>query len=368
MVGLRAPWGTEGGVETVVGKLAPRLVERGCEVTVYCRKRYNALGPGEHHGVKLVDIGTVYTRSLEALVHTGLAIPLATRDADLVHIHAMGPALWSWVPRLRKTATVVSIHGMDWQRDKWGRAARWALQAGEWSATNFANEIITVGDHLNTNLKRRHGRSSTVIPNGVDPIEYVAIEESGISDISSGQFALFLGRLVPEKGLDRLISVWNRVGGDMPLLIVGGSTHMDVYQNELKEKAGPSIRFMGPLYGRQRDALLTHARALVLPSHLEGLPLAPLEAMAASTPVWLSDIPPHHEILDATIIDRAGRIVADDQWETEIARLCTMSTTDLDAMGKAGSAHVRKHYSWSTIADKTLEIYRAAILGQTEVI
>ena len=141
---------------------------------------------------------------------------------------------------------------------------------------------------------------------------------------------------------------------------------MDDYEAELRSIAGPSIRFTGPLYDRKRDALLAHARALILPSHLEGLPLAPLEAMASGTPVWLSDIPPHHEILGSADA-QGGRIVADDQWEAEMNRICTMSTSQLEAMGSAGRQHVRRRYGWDAIADRTLEVYRTALLGRTGV-
>ena len=86
MIGLRAPWGTEGGVERAVGELTPRLAAQGCEVTVYCRRRYNTLGEGVHNGVRLVDVGTVYSKHLEAIVHTALATPRAIPGADVVHI------------------------------------------------------------------------------------------------------------------------------------------------------------------------------------------------------------------------------------------------------------------------------------------
>ena len=337
MVGLRAPWGTEGGVEAVVGKLAPRLVERGCEVTVYCRTRYNALGSGIHHGVRLVNVETIYSRSLEALVHTGLAIPSATRRSDVVHIHAMGPALWSWVPRLAQKPTVVSIHGMDWQRDKWGRGARLALQGGEWAATRFAHRIIAVGHHLDEHLQQRHGRTCEVIPNGVDPLEPPPFSAVGIPGIKPHEYLLFLGRLVPEKGLDRLINAYNQIRPEIPLLIVGGSTHMDEYQQQLHALAGPGIRFTGPLFGEQKDALLCHAKALLLPSHLEGFPLVPLEAMAAGTPVFLSDIPPHHEVL-GDAVGHAGEIISDHDWASALRDIGAKTQGYLRPMGIAGKA------------------------------
>jgi len=249
---------------------------------------------------------------------------------------------------------------MDWQRDKWGLGARLALQAGEWAATRFAHRIITVGHHLDENLQRRHGRSSEVIHNGVDPIATPPLEACGIPGLISREFLLFIGRLVPEKGLNRLIEAWNRVRPELPLLIVGGSTHMAAYEQELHALAGPGITFTGPLFGEQKEALLAHARALILPSHIEGFPLVPLESMAAGTPVYLSDIPPHHEVLGDTR-GHTGEIVADGQWDAAITELCAAPRSRFEDMGSQGRAHIRAHFSWDAIADRTLEIYEAAI-------
>lgn len=356
MVGLRAPWGTEGGVEHAVGQLAPRLVERGCSVTVYCRRRYNQLGEGVFEGVRLVDVGCVYSKHLEAIVHTGLAMPRAL-GADLVHVHATGPALWSWMPRLARRKVVVTVHGLDWQRAKWGRAARAVLQAGAWSSATFPHRVIVVGRHLQEHFREQLGRESTWIPNGVAEIGEHALAEAGVEGLEAEGYLLYVGRIVPEKGLDRLLDAYGRSGVDLPLVIVGGSTHMESYARRLREAAPPGVIFTGPLYGSRRDALLRHARAFVLPSELEGFPLAPLEAMAAARPVLLSDIPPHRELLSGA--PEAGWLVS--AWEDALRRVAT--SPDLRAMGIAGEAHVRREYSWDRVADRTLEVYRQALAG-----
>lgn len=360
MVGLRAPWGTEGGIEAAVGHLAPRLVDLGCSVTVYCRRRYNALGPGLHHGVRLVDVGTVYSKHLEAIVHTTLAAPRAVASADLVHIHATGPSLLSWVPRLAGRPTVVTLHGLDWQREKWGRAAQLVLRAGARAAATFPHRLIAVGAHLRDHYADHYGVVPDLIPNGVAPIPRQPLSCAGVEGLQAGRYLLFVGRLVPEKGLERLFAAYAEARLKLPLVIVGGSTHMAHYQRHLEQKAPAGVRLVGPRYAEARDALLSHARAFVLPSTLEGFPLAALEAMASGLPVLLSDIPPHRELLsDCT--DPAGWLVGDEAWPRVLNEVASADRGRLVAMGRSGQVHVGLHYSWDRVAAQTLATYRDAI-------
>ena len=360
MIGLRAPWGAEGGVECSVGELAPRLVAQGCEVTVLCRRRYNHLGQATHKGVRLVDVDTVYTKHLEAFVHTGAALPRAITEADVIHVHATGPALWSWLPRLAGRAVVVTVHGLDWRRDKWGPAAREVLRLGAWAAGRFPHQVITVSRELTRHYREHYGVSATWVPNGVAPIVPVPLSNSGVGGLEPGRFLLLLGRLVPEKGVKELLAAWGDAELAEPLVVVGGSSYSDGYVDHLKRLASPGVYFAGPLFGPARDALLTHARALVLPSRMEGFPLAPLESLSAGRPVLLSDIPPHRELLDG--VDAGWLVPAShDGWVTALRDLTARSDQDLAALGAAGRAHVRAHFTWDQVARRTMSVYRAAL-------
>lgn len=360
MLGLRAPWGTEGGVEAAVGELAPRLAARGCDLTVYCRTHYNTLGEGFHNGVRLVNLETIYSKHLEAIVHTARAAPIAARTADVVHIHATGPSLMSWLPRLAGRATVVTLHGLDWQRGKWGLAARTVLRAGARSAATFPHRVIAVGAHLRDHYIDRYGVTPALIPNGVSAIRPQPLELGGVAGLTPRNYMLFVGRLVPEKGLERLFDAYAASGTKVPLIIVGGATHMEAYHERLLLRAPSGVRMVGPRYGRARDALLSHARAFILPSTLEGFPLAALEAMASGLPVLLSDIPPHQELLGGCQRP-AGWLVGDDRWPQALQEVSDAGWARLAAMGGAGQAHVAAHYSWDQIADKTLDVYREAL-------
>ncbi len=373
MVGLRAPWGTEGGVEQSVAELAPRLARLGCEVTVYCRSRYNALGPGMHEGVRLVDVDTVYTKHLEAIVHTARALPSAIAEADVVHLHATGPALLSWLPRLAGRATVVTVHGLDWQRDKWGWIARMALRGGAWAAASFPHRVIVVGHHLEEHYRDRYHRDSVFVPNGVGEIRSPALDVSGVPGLTPGGYLLFVGRLVPEKGLARLIEAWRGSGVSMPLVVVGGGTYSSEYVERLKSDAPPGVIFPGPRYEAARDALLAHARAFVYASRVEGMPLAPLEAMASGLPVFLSDIPPHREILtgglaspvDALTLEGPGWRVPEGAWEEALRVAASLDPATRAAVGEAGRTLVRERFGWDEVARRTLAVYEQA-LGATQ--
>lgn len=368
MVGLRAPWGAEGGVEQSVAELAPRLAELGCEVTVFCRRRYNPLGPGEHQGVTLMDVGTVYTKHLEAIVHTAAALPRAIRRADVVHLHATGPALLSWLPLLAGKAVVVTVHGLDWQRDKWGAGASLALRAGAAAAARFPHQVIVVGQHLAEHYQQTYGRDTVCIPNGVGAIADPPLERADVPGLTPGRYLLYVGRIVPEKGLRHLIRAYRAAEVDHPLVVVGGSTYAEDYLAHLRAEAPDTVLFPGSRYGEARDALLRHAAAFVYPSRIEGLPLAPLEAMAARRPVFLSDIPPHREILGvaeqpAAGLERAGPgwRVPEAAWIDALRAAAALSDREREAVGAEAEAVVRTRFGWESVAKRTLEVYEQAL-------
>ncbi len=359
MLGLRAPWGTEGGVEQAVGQLAPRLAADGVDVTVYCRARYNPFGSGVRHGVRLVDTPTLYRRSLEALVHTGLAAPRAARDADVVHLHACGPALFSGVPGLAGRSTVVTLHGKDWERDKWGPAARIFLRSGAWMAGHAATEIITVSRGLEAWCRAHYPAPVTHIPNGVAPHEPVPWEPSVFPTLRPGGYHLFLGRLVPEKDLDTLLAAVARARPRLPVVITGGGGYTDAYVDHLHRVAPPGVLFTGPRFGYDKAMLLTHARSFLFPSRVEGLPIALLEALAAGLPTLASEIAPNREVLG----DVGGwRLpVGDiDAWSAALLAVEATSPERLAAIGAEGRARVEASFGWDAVVAATRRIYERA--------
>ena len=363
IVGLRAPFDAEGGVEHVVGAVAPRLAAAGCDVTVYCRTRYNRHGEAEINGVRLRNLETIYSKHLEAIVHTARALPEAAREHDLVHIHALGPAILSFLPRIWNCPTIVSVHGLDWKRAKWGWFARTMLQLGERSANRFADRITVVSDELRQHFQDEYGIETTAIPNGADlPDGNGSVKTLERFGLKAGQFHLYLGRIVPEKNLSLLIKAHATAEADWPLVIVGGHTHADQHYAELKASAHESVVFLGPRYGEEKSALLGNAGSFCLASNVEGFPVALLEAMATGRPCLVSDLPPHREIFPSP--DHGAVILPTDDpvaWAAAIRTLESTPEGERTISGQNARRRVENAYSWDATAKATLKVYREVL-------
>ncbi len=354
MLGLRAP-GAEGGVERVVSELGPRLVARGCQVTVFTRARYNRSGQA-HEGMQLVNVPTVYTKHLEAIVHTSLALPSALRGYDVVHLHATGPSLLSFVPRLAGVPTVATVHGFDWQRDKWNAPARAVLRAGAWAAGCFPHAVITVSKQTTGHYAHR-GHKVTFIPNGAPDLPQVPLAEADVPGLEPG-FLLYLGRLVPEKAIEVLIEAHKRSGTQRELVITGSAGHSQDYAESLRRRAGPGVRFTGSRFGRAKAALLHHAGAYMTASRLEGMPLGLLEAMSTGRVCMVSDIEPHRQVIwnDALGVRIPAQDI--DAWADAIGKL---DDGAFEHCGDRALAQVSSDHDWDAIADRTLSVYQFAI-------
>src|SRR5262249_247982 len=225
MIGARGVPATFGGVERHVEELGARLADRGHHVTVYCRTNYVTDHQDRYRGMRLRTISTVGTKHLDAIVHSGLATADALRaGADVVHYHAIGPGIPAFVPRYATRMRVIqTIHGLAAERAKWGRGAKAALRGGEWLSAHVPDTTIVVARNLADHYQRTYGREVRVIPNGVDAGE--RSEPAQITErwgLTAGSYALFVGRLVPEKAPDLLLRAWRSLPGDRRLVIVGG--------------------------------------------------------------------------------------------------------------------------------------------------
>lgn len=356
MVGLRAPWGVEGGVEAAVGALAPRLVAQGWSVTVYCRGRYNPHGNVVREGVRLQDTPTLYERSTEAFVHTGLALPRALVHHDLVHLHACGSGWFAGLPRLAGRRSVVTLHGLDWEREKWGPVARAVLRGGAEVAGHRADAIIAVSRGLADWASDRFEVPVHHVPNGVAPHRPVDWDPTVFPGLEPDQYLLFLGRIVPEKQLDVLVAAARRLGGDVPLVITGGSAYTDGYLAKLRAEAAPNVFFTGPRHGLEKRMLLTHARAFVLPSRVEGLSIALLEALAAGLPTLVSDIPANREALGEVGGWRlpTGDV---DAWATALDEAWRTPAPERRRLGVAGRARASASFGWESVTARTAAVY-----------
>lgn len=372
VTGTRGIPNVMGGVETHCEELFPRIAAMGEDVTLIRRASYVNDGLTEWKGVKLVDIATPKKKSFEAIVHTFRAINKAKRlGAEVLHVHAIGPALLVPYARLLGMKVVFTHHGPDYDRDKWGTAAKMILKLGERMGCMFANEVIVISDVIKNLIARKYGRTEHVhlIYNGVpspeicDYPEY--FEELGIE---KGKYILGMCRFVPEKNLHHLVSAFAEMNkglkGEMvkglkgekvnglKLVLAGDTDFEDEYSRGLKEMARKNgVVLTGFIKGRKLHSLLTNCCCYCLPSSHEGLPIALLEAMSYKVPVVVSDIPANLEVgLPKDDYFPCGDVKALAEKLQEVVSK-PLKKVDYD-MGK---------YDWDKIARQVDDVYKGMI-------
>lgn len=356
MIGLKGIPALHGGIERHVQELSACLATRGHDVTVYCRRHYTA-ATAAVPGVNLRILPSFNTKHLDAWTHTLLATADALRRGfDVYHYHALGPATLAVFPRLVGRRVVVTVHGLDWQRDKWGRLAAAYLKGGEWAAARVATRTIVVSRELQRYFLRRYGRRATYIPNAVALPGEPRLDDLKRYHLEPGRYLLTVGRLVPEKGIRDLLEAYRSVKSDLPLVIVGGDAD-GRYVTELKRVADERVRFVGYVYGPPLAAFFAGAYLYVQPSTLEGLSIALLEAMSYGAAALASDIAPNVEALgDAGFYFPAGDVAA---LRGQLERLLAAGDS-LRAKGRAAQARAAAFYSWEEVARRTEAVYEAA--------
>lgn len=369
MVGHKRYGSREGGVEVVVTELARRMAAMGHEVTCYDRSGADvmtgdraAAGVRVVDGVRVVPVRTIDKKGLAALSSSFFATLAAIRQRpDVIHYHAEGPCVPLPLARWAGIRTVATIHGLDWQRAKWGRLASAYIKMGERAAANKADGLIVLSKAAESYFKDEYGRDATVIPNGMDskssrPADYIASEWG----LSTGSYILFLGRLVPEKRPELLIEAFRGLDTDKRLVIAGGGSDTSEFESRLHELAAGDERivFTGFVSGEPLEELYSNCFAYVLPSDVEGMPMSLLEAMAHGCCCATSDIPECAGVLD-------GNGVTFEKGSAESLR---NALRDLlagggraDRLGAAARTHVEKSYTWDSVVERTLSLYERAL-------
>ena len=342
------------GIEAYYEEVGKRLAERGHEVTVYCRN-YFTPALKEYNGMRLVRLPTIRSKHLETLVHTILStLHALTRRYDIVHYHALGPALFSFLPRLKGTRTAVTVQGLDWQRKKWGRLASTVLQLGERASVRLPNGTMVVSQALQQRYREIHGIEAFYVPNGGvlrEKREPNKIVEWGLE---SGKYILFLGRFSPEKGAHLLVEAFEHLDTDVKLVMAGASSYCDEYSRNLRSHASDRIRILDWVSGETLDELLTNAMLFVLPSDMEGLSLALLDAMGAGLCVLTSDVPENREVVDGAGFT-FSRGNAEDL--AERLRFLIANPAVRKAAGAAARRRIEQQYQWSGIATDIEKAY-----------
>lgn len=366
MLGHKRIPSREGGIEVVVEELSTRMVQLGHEVTCYNRRGHHVSGKEhdgekmkEYHGVRLKNVFTINRRGLAAMTSSfSAAVCVALGKYDVVHFHAEGPAFMCWLPKLFGKRVVVTVHGLDHQRAKWGRFASWYIMQGEKNAVKYADEIIVLSRNVQQYFKDTYGRETVYIPNGVNrkPIR-PADQIRDKWGLEKDSYILFLGRIVPEKGAHYLIKAFKEIKTDKRLVIAGGSSDTNGYMDELKAlaKSDDRIIFTGFVQGRLKHELYSNAYVYVLPSDLEGMPLSLLEAMSYGNCCLTSDIDECTEVVgDKAVAFRKGDV---EDLRDKLKDLIDDSGA-VEKYKKTVADYILEKYNWDDVVEKTLKVYK----------
>ena len=365
MLGHKRVPSREGGVEIVVGELAARMAKMGHNVTCYNRSGHHVSGAAfdearkdEYCGVNLKSVWTFDKKGLAAMTASfSAAVCAAFGKYDVVHFHAEGPCAMMWIPKLFGKKCIATIHGLDHRRAKWGKFASWYIRTGEKCAVRFADEIIVLSENVKNYFRDTYGRETVFIPNGVLPAEQAEADIiSNEYGIEKDEYILFLGRLVPEKGVKYLISAYKELDTDKKLVIAGGVSDTSEYLDELESIAGddPRIIFTGFVQGKKLEELYSNAYIYVLPSDLEGMPLSLLEAMSYGNCCLTSDIDECSDVLcEYGVTFKKGDV---EDLKEKLQMLCDGSQI-VDSYKEKAAEYICSKYDWEDITIETLKLY-----------
>ncbi|RJP61328.1 MAG: glycosyltransferase [Candidatus Auribacter fodinae] len=369
MIGQKGIPAVYGGVERHVEEISSRLSSRGHKVTVYCRPYYmqdNNYDPADtsRTGKTAIRIlPTIKSKHLDAIVHTAVcSMHSLFQEYDIVHYHAIGPSTLSILPRMTLKKVVATVHGLDWQRQKWNRFASLYLQFGEWTSFHFPNKTITVSKSLKQYYENKYGGAVTYIPNGVNiPSLLPANTIKEKYGLEKDSYIVFISRLVPEKGCHYLVDSYSQITTDKKLVIVGGSSHSDDYVAQLKQQAkdNKSIIFTGNVYGNELAELFSNAYCFVLPSELEGLPIVILEALSFGKCILASDIPENKEVIlpDNSLSYGFTFRNKDTSDLRRTLEFLVQHPEEVRKMSATTVPYVKATYNWDTITDQTEALY-----------
>lgn len=372
MIGHKRIPSREGGVEVVVDELSVRMAAMGHRVDAYNRfghhvsgkkydDEYGWKGRKFYKGIRVYIVPTFRRSSLNAIVYTFFATIMALfHRYDVIHYHAEGPCAMLWLPHFLKRKVVVTIHGLDWQRAKWGNFASFVIKFGERMAAKYADEIIVLSDNVKQYFAETYHREVIYIPNGISrpgPQGQTVIGEK--YGLEKDGYFLFLARIVPEKGLHYLIEAFSRIKTDKKLVIAGGSSQAFDYMERIHRMAAKDERIIMTdfVQGQVLEELYANAYAFVLPSDVEGMALTLLEAMSYGDCCLVSDIRENTEVVE----DKALTFKKGDVKDLSRQLVWMLEHPDeVRRMGEESVDYICGKYDWDDVTRRTLAVYKKA--------
>ena len=370
MVGHKIIPSRRGGIEKVLTSLCPLLVEEGAEVTCYNRSSdkveneyVGTVVDKKYCGVKLKKAFTLNARGVSAMMASfTAAIGAAFGKYDIVHFHAEGPCAAMWIPKLFGKKCVATVHGLDWQREKWGKGfASKYIKFGEKVMAKYADEIIVLSESAAKYFKDTYNRDTVLINNGIEkPDKKQADKIKELYGISKDEYICMVSRLTAEKGVHYLIDAYNSINTDKKLVIAGDTSDTDDYVELLKKKAegNPNIIFTGFISGDVLDEIYSNAYLVALPSDIEGMSLSLLEAMAYGNAVLCSDIPENTLVVEDKAIHFKKSNISD--LADKLQMLCDKQDIR-DDYKKNAEEFILGKYNWNDVAKSTHNLYKKVL-------
>ena len=366
MIGHKRIPSREGGVEIVVDELSTRMVKLGCRVDAYNRYGYHVSGKEfdekrekYYNGIRIYTIPTPSCSSLNAIVYSFLATVRALFGRyDVIHFHAEGPCTMLWIPKLFGNRVVATIHGLDWQRSKWGNLASKVLKFGEKVAAKWADELIVLSENMVEYFQTEYGRETKYIPNGINrPIPKGADLIKEKYGLEKDGYFLFLARIVPEKGAHYLIEAFKGIKTNKKLVIAGGSSHSHEYMEQIMSMAekDPRIIMTGFVQGELLEELYSNAYVCVLPSDVEGMAISLLEAMSYGNCCLVSDIRENMEVVgDKACSFSKGNV---DSLRRKMEELLSCPD-EVERYRKESADYICERFNWDDVVRRTLLLYK----------
>lgn len=370
MIGHKRIPSREGGIEIVVEELAVRMAALGHRVDAYNRyghhvsgkkyeQEYGWKGRKFYKGVRVYIVPTFKASSLNAIVYSFFATVRALFGRyDVLHYHAEGPCAMLWLPKLFHKKIVVTVHGLDWQRAKWGNFASYVIKFGEKMAAKYADEVIVLSENVQQYFADTYNRQVTYIPNGINRPTLrdaqLITEKYGLVKDS---YILFLGRIVPEKGLHYLIEAFSKLDTDKKLVITGGNSQAVEYMSRIHRMAAKDSRIIMTdfVQGQMLEELYTNAYAYILPSDVEGMALSLLEAMSYGNCCLVSDICENTEVVEDKALVFHKSDVKD--LRKKLKYMLAHPET-VQSYAEQSAAFICGKYNWDEIVDETVRLYR----------
>lgn len=364
MLGTRGIPASYSGFETCVEELGSRLVERGHEVTVYCRSHHIKLQDKYYRGMRLVRLPTVQNKFLDTIVHSFLSsLHACFLDLDIALFFIAGNSPASFIPRLAGKKVVLNVDGLDWKRQKWNALAKRYIRFAEYLATVLPHEIVTDSRVVQRYYLDAYGKRSTYIAYGGDIAGLPSGKYLTKFGLQEGKYVLSVGRLVPENCAHHLVQAFQRLSPDLGFkcVIVGDAPYADDYITSLKDVTNPDIVFTGYLFGEGYRELTSNAYLFVETAEVGGTHPALLEAMALGNCVVVNDTAENLETIGDSGFSYEGKRGA-ESLQGVLRHL--LNRPDLvGEYGRKAKTRVDRHYSWQQVTDDYEGLFRR-MLGE----